>query len=100
MESYVPALKTIQLIHVENNTSLITKEEEGVCAKVRIQIKQRVTITREAFLARLEIENGESFQLTGIRVEIYVRHTESRQTSTHLFSFSKALFTYFYTNSA
>ena len=76
------------------------QEEEGVCAKVRIQISQKVTLTREAFLAKLELENGEASQLTEIRVDVYVRDSESKLIATQMFSFSmyKAIYLFSYKN--
>ncbi|KAL5014471.1 hypothetical protein ScPMuIL_008741 [Solemya velum] len=35
------------------------KKDAGVCAKVRVRIVQELVLTREAFNAKLEIENGE-----------------------------------------
>ena len=39
------------------------EEEAGVCAVVRIRIEQELAVTREAFLAKLEIENQEDTPL-------------------------------------
>ena len=60
--------------------------EEGVCAVVRIRIEQELTITREAFLARLEIENQESSPLEQIGLEIIITDAETGEQATHLFS--------------
>ncbi|ESN98427.1 hypothetical protein HELRODRAFT_176894 [Helobdella robusta] len=51
--------------------------EQGVCAKVRIQIQQHVTLTRTGFEAELQLENGESSDLTNIKIvlEITIRGT-------------------------
>ena len=46
-----------------------------MCAKVRVKIVQELVLTRDAFNARLEIENGESSPLQNIRVEIEIRET-------------------------
>jgi hypothetical protein len=35
-------------------------EEEGVCARVRVQLQQQVVLSRQAFHAELEIANGSS----------------------------------------
>jgi subtilase family serine protease len=51
-------------------------EAEGVCATVKIQIDQTLTLTRSAFNATLEIENGGGpggDALDNIEVEIYIR---------------------------
>ena len=66
----------------------------GVCAKVRIKIEQRVTLTREAFLARLEIENGESETLENIRVEIHIALSSTPLSAEHLFSIGTLVYMY------
>ena len=60
--------------------------EEGVCAVVRIRIEQELAITREAFLARLEIENQENSPLERIGLEIIITDAETGEQATHLFS--------------
>ena len=60
--------------------------EEGVCAVVRIRIEQELAITREAFLARLEIENQENSPLERIGLEIVITDAETGEQATHLFS--------------
>ena len=62
------------------------EEEAGVCAVVRIRIEQELAVTREAFLARLEIENQESSKLEQIEVEILITDSGTGQKVTHLFS--------------
>ena len=61
-------------------------EDDGVCAVVRIRIEQELAITREAFLARLEIENQENSPLEQIRLEIIITDSETGEQATHLFS--------------
>ncbi|XP_046567359.1 uncharacterized protein LOC124275748 [Haliotis rubra] len=51
------------------------KPEEGICAKVRIRITQDLVLTRDAFQARLEIENGEEGSLEKIDVDIIITRT-------------------------
>ncbi|XP_067680998.1 uncharacterized protein, partial [Haliotis asinina] len=51
------------------------KPEEGICAKVRIRIMQDLVLTRDAFQARLEIENGEEGSLENIDVDIIITRT-------------------------
>nr|XP_006822956.1 PREDICTED: uncharacterized protein LOC100371179 [Saccoglossus kowalevskii] len=46
--------------------------KESICATVRVRIVQELVLTREAFNARLEVENGESSSLTGIKVVIRI----------------------------
>lgn len=60
--------------------------EEGVCAKVRIQILQKLVLTRSAFSARLEIENGETEQLTNIAVELIISDHSTQSRANDLFS--------------
>ena len=60
--------------------------EVGVCAIVRIRILQELTLTREGFEARLEIENQESSPLEQINIEIVITDAENGERATHLFS--------------
>lgn len=60
-----------------------------MCAKVRIQIKQRLVLTRSAFSARLELENGEEHELTYIGVEIIIVNTETKELANEMFAFGK-----------
>ena len=62
------------------------EEEAGVCAVVRIRIQQELAITREAFLARLQIENTEDSSLEQINIEIIVTDLFTGELSTSLFS--------------
>ena len=63
------------------------EEEAGVCAVVRIRINQQVALTREGFLATLELENHESNMLTEINVNISILDSMTGEESVHLFSF-------------
>ena len=49
--------------------------DSGTCAKVRVRIVQDLVLTRDAFNARLEIENGEQSALENILVRIEIRRT-------------------------
>ena len=60
--------------------------DDGVCAVVRIRIEQEIALTREAFLARLEIENQENSLLERIGLEIVITDSETGEQATHLFS--------------
>ncbi|XP_048259395.1 uncharacterized protein LOC125384389 [Haliotis rufescens] len=51
------------------------KPEGGICAKVRKRITQNLVLTRDAFQARLEIENGEEGSLEKIDVDIFITRT-------------------------
>jgi subtilase family serine protease len=46
---------------------------EGVCARVRIQIDQEAVLTRVAFKGSLEIENDSGAAIAGLRVDLDVR---------------------------
>ena len=62
------------------------EDEAGVCAVVRIRIEQELAVTREAFLARLEIENQEDANLDQIEIEILITDSGTGEQATHLFS--------------
>ena len=62
------------------------EDEAGVCAVVRIRIEQELAVTREAFLARLEIENQEDSNLEQLEVEILISDSGTGEQTTHLFS--------------
>ena len=66
------------------------EEEEGVCAVVRVRIEQELALTREGFIAKLEIDNGEVSPLRNIDVTIKIRNAENGQESTSLFSIGNA----------
>ncbi|RLC19684.1 MAG: hypothetical protein DRI57_06550 [Deltaproteobacteria bacterium] len=51
-------------------------EEEGVCARVRIRLSQKITIARTAFRATLEIENApENVALENVTVTLDIQDT-------------------------
>ncbi len=55
-------------------------KEEGVCARVRIQISQDVAITRTAFRATLEIDNApENVSLENLKVTIEITNDEQKE---------------------
>ena len=62
------------------------EEEAGVCAVVRIRIEQELAVTREAFLAKLEIENQEDTSLEHFEVEILIVDSGTGEQATLLFS--------------
>ncbi|OPL07216.1 hypothetical protein AM593_03033, partial [Mytilus galloprovincialis] len=63
---------------------------ESVCAKVRVRIVQELVLTRDAFNARLEIENGETSALENIMVEIRITQTYGNgESSKDKFSIGK-----------
>ena len=61
------------------------EDEEGVCAVVRIRIEQEIALTRDAFLARLEIENMETAELQQIQMDFLITDVDSGAVSTQLF---------------
>lgn len=61
-------------------------EEEGVCARVRIQISQDVAITRTAFKATLEIDNApENVAIEDLTVTLDIKNW-NEQDSNYLFA--------------
>ena len=68
-------------------------EEEGVCAVVRIRIEQEIALTRDAFLATLEIENKEISDLEQVQLEFLITNVNSALDATHLFSLSNVTLT-------
>ena len=62
------------------------EDEVGVCAVVRIHITQEIALTREAFEARLEIENQETLPLEQINIDIVIVDALTGNRATHLFS--------------
>ncbi|KAL3847724.1 hypothetical protein ACJMK2_018620 [Sinanodonta woodiana] len=70
--SFDHAANTYKAAEKQNEGSA---KDEGVCAKVRVRIVQELVLTRDAFNARLEIENGEKSPLENIKVEIEIRQT-------------------------
>ena len=51
----------------------VNSNAEGICATVRINISQDAVMTRQAFLAELEIENGLDTELNDISINLVVR---------------------------
>ena len=64
------------------------EEEEGICAIVRIRIEQELAITREAFLAILEIDNQENVNLKQMTLEIIITDSSDGSVSTTKFVIS------------
>ncbi len=57
-------------------------QESGVCARVKIQIDQRVAIARNAFKATLEIDNApQNVDLTGVAVTLDTRGPDGQDAS-------------------
>ena len=73
--------------HVIQQYNLIEDfEGEGVCAIVRLRIEQEIALTRDAFLAKLEIENMEASYITQLKMEILITNSTSAEDKTLLFS--------------
>jgi hypothetical protein len=62
------------------------EDDVGVCAVVRIRITQEIALTREAFEARLEIDNQETSPLQQIDIDIVIVDALTGNRATHLFS--------------
>ena len=67
--------------------------EIGVCAVIRIRILQELALTREAFQARLEIDNQENSPLQQIDIEIIITDTETGERATDRFSIGNGTLT-------
>ncbi len=57
----------------------------GVCATVKIQIDQTAVVTRQAFDATLEIDNGDMSPLTNVGLQVIVRDANGNDV-TNLFT--------------
>jgi len=64
------------------------RARDGICAKVRVQIKQRAILTREAFEAELQIENGGNV-MSEIQVTIKISQKDTGEEATERFSFGE-----------
>ena len=66
---------TIFNLNTSFSSFVYLQTDSGICAKVRVRIVQDLVLTRDAFNARLEIENGEQSALENILVRIEIRRT-------------------------
>ncbi|XP_052075242.1 uncharacterized protein LOC127712685 isoform X3 [Mytilus californianus] len=81
------ALNAYVLAEQETQAEGSSKKDGAVCAKVRVRIVQDLVLTRNAFNARFEIENGENSALESIHVQIEIKHnTGSGEVVNDLFS--------------
>ncbi|XP_076108645.1 uncharacterized protein LOC143076690 [Mytilus galloprovincialis] len=81
------ALNAYVLAEKETQQEGSNKKDGAICAKVRVRIVQDLVLTRDAFNARFEIENGENSALESIHVEIEIKHnTGSGEIVNGLFS--------------
>ncbi|CAG2247275.1 unnamed protein product [Mytilus edulis] len=84
------ATKTYKTAEQEAKSGSSGGSSEFVCAKVRVRIVQELVLTRDAFNARLEIENGETSALENIMVEIRITQTYGNgESSKDKFSIGK-----------
>lgn len=70
----------------QNRLRLFQTPDAGVCATVRIQIQQKLVLTRNGFNAHLELDNGETTPLTNIAVEIIIRDFVSNELARDKFA--------------
>ncbi len=61
------------LIQSTSGESSLESTSESVCATVKIKIDQEAVMTRAAFLGNLEIENGNSTNLTNLSVILQIK---------------------------
>ena len=85
MSGYLPFLESYNGV-VEQYNMIDNFDEEGVCAVVRIRINQEIALTRDAFLAKLEIENMEMADLQQVQIDFLITNVNSAVDSTLLFS--------------
>jgi hypothetical protein len=53
---------------IDNFRQAMDRKRLGVCAKVTVRIEQELVLTRQAFEAKLEIDNGDSRPMEAIKV--------------------------------
>ena len=58
---------------------------DGVCAKVKLQLNQEAVLSRDAFKATLELENGTVVGLSNVLVELEIRDASGLIVPTNLF---------------
>lgn len=63
-------IKYAMLVFLLISQALLIRAESNVCAHVRIEILQELTMERQAFDARMKISNGSEMPVEDIRVEI------------------------------
>lgn len=61
-----------------------------ICAKVKLLVEQKLTLTRDAFQVKLEISNGENSALTKINITLDIRSINEMIDSSSHFSVGKA----------
>ncbi|KAI2491476.1 Coagulation factor 5/8 C-terminal domain [Fragilaria crotonensis] len=64
-----------------------SRVDEGVCASVRVQIKQRAVLTRDAFEAELQIQNS-GLDMTNMTITLSITNRDSLRSANNLFVLS------------
>jgi hypothetical protein len=59
--------------------------KDGVCAKVKLQLNQEAVLTREAFKATLELENGTAVTLSNVLVELEIKDAAGFMVGSNMF---------------
>ena len=83
---------TDKLLEIES-----TEQDDGICAIVRIQVKHTAMLTREGFLAKIEIENKEKRTMQNIKVDIVFSEKETSLFAAEKFAIGKPSLTGFLT---
>ena len=92
-DGFLSYLDAYNFVSGEINEVNNLEAEVGVCAVIRICILQELTLTREAFQARLEIDNRENSPLHQIDIEIIITDTETEERATYRFSIGNGTLT-------
>lgn len=61
---------TEHLHRIDMFKAALDRKRLGVCAKVTIRIEQELVLTRQAFEAKLEVDNGDSVIMEKIKVSL------------------------------
>ncbi|VDI42819.1 deleted in malignant brain tumors 1 protein [Mytilus galloprovincialis] len=80
------ALTAYVVAEIETQVEGSSRKDNAICAKVRVRIVQDLVLTRDAFNARFEIENGENTALESIHVQIEIRKISGSEIVNDLFS--------------
>jgi len=72
----------------ERTWDFLSEVNDGVCAKVQVQISQGTVMARQAFEATLEIENIGVDALSDLEIEIRIRNVFGEEVDPSLFTIS------------
>lgn len=61
---------TEHLHRIDMFKAALDRKRLGVCAKVTVRIEQELVLTRQAFEAKLEVDNGDSVAMEKIKVRL------------------------------